>query len=217
MMSARVALLVGGGGERDARHVGITLVQHGQAQIVLAEIVAPLADAMRLVDGEQAEQPALVQRIELARKRGVVTRSGAAYSSTKRPGHHLALDALRVLQRERGVEEGGMHAGLFSAPTWSCISAISGSRRWPRRDRGGAHDRRHLVAQTLAAAGGHQHQGVAAGAEVVDDGRLLAAESRVAEDLVQDGERAEAADMWRRDGGTAMLRECPQGDPLRRP
>ena len=64
MMSARVSV-VGGGGERDARHAGEALVQHVERQVVLAEVVAPLADAVRLVDREQAQQAALVQRIEL--------------------------------------------------------------------------------------------------------------------------------------------------------
>ena len=44
-----------------------------------------------------------------------------------------------------------------------------------------------LVAQALAAAGGHQHQRVAAGDHLVDDGGLRAAELLVAEDFVEDG------------------------------
>ena len=48
-----------------------------------------------------------------------------------------------------------------------------------------ANDRRHLVAQALAAAGRHQHQGVAAAGDVIDDLFLGAAEFAVAEDLAQ--------------------------------
>jgi hypothetical protein len=44
---------------------------------------------------------------------------------------------------------------------------------------------RDLVAQRLAAAGGHQHQRVAAGGDPVDDRRLLAAEGGIAENLVE--------------------------------
>jgi hypothetical protein len=64
-----------------------------------------------------------------------------------------------------------------SAPTWSCISAISGRDHHRHALPGAlAGDGRHLVAQALAAAGGHQHQRVAAGGHVVDDAGLLAAE-----------------------------------------
>ena len=53
--------VVGGGGQRNARHAFVPLVQHVQRQVVFAEIVAPLADAVRLVDREQAQQAALVE------------------------------------------------------------------------------------------------------------------------------------------------------------
>jgi hypothetical protein len=68
---------VGGGGERDARHAGKRSCRMRQLQVLLAEVVPPLADAVRLVDGEQAEQAALVQESSMARKRGVRRRSGA--------------------------------------------------------------------------------------------------------------------------------------------
>src|SRR3546814_4960294 len=42
-----------------------------------------------------------------------------------------------------------------------------------------------LVAQRLAATGGHQHQRVVAAGDVVDDGGLLAAEGGVAEDPLE--------------------------------
>ena len=52
-----------------------------------------------------------------------------------------------------------------------------------------AHQRRDLVAERLAAAGRHEHDRVAARADVVDDLRLLAAEVVVAEHAPQDVER----------------------------
>ena len=54
-------LRVGGGGQRDARHVGKLLVQHRQLDVLGPEIVAPLRDAMRLVDGEQRDLRGLEQ------------------------------------------------------------------------------------------------------------------------------------------------------------
>ena len=92
--------VVGGGGERDARHVREALVQHAQAEVVLAEVVAPLADAVRLVDGEQAQQAALVQRRRAcARKRGVGDALGRGVQQHEAAAHHLALDALRLVAR----------------------------------------------------------------------------------------------------------------------
>ena len=51
--------------------------------------------------------------------------------------------------------------------------------------RAGAQQRRDLVAQRLAAAGGHQHQRVAAGDDMVDDLFLRAAEGGVAENVAE--------------------------------
>src|SRR5258706_8103757 len=50
-----------------------------------------------------------------------------------------------------------------------------------------SRDRRHLIAQRLAAAGGHEHEGVAAVDQVIDDLGLRAAKGAVAEHLLQDG------------------------------
>jgi len=47
--------LVGGGGKRDARYVGKTLMEHIEADVFGAEIVPPLGHAMGLVDGEQVD------------------------------------------------------------------------------------------------------------------------------------------------------------------
>jgi hypothetical protein len=55
-------VVVGRGRQRQARHARELLVQRAQAQVFLAEVVAPLADAVRFVDGKQAQQAALVQR-----------------------------------------------------------------------------------------------------------------------------------------------------------
>ena len=47
---------VGGGGERDARHPGEALGQQVEPQVLGAEVVPPLGDAVRLVDGEEADR-----------------------------------------------------------------------------------------------------------------------------------------------------------------
>ncbi len=93
--------VVGRRGECDARHVGVALVQHVELQIVLAEVVAPLAHAVRFVDREQAEQPAFVQRIELRLKARRCDAFGRGIEQHQAPAHHLALDALRLVERQR--------------------------------------------------------------------------------------------------------------------
>ena len=62
------------GGERHAGHAGVTLVQHAQGAVVGPEVMAPLAHAVCFVNGKQAQQPALVQRVQLGQK----TRCGDA-------------------------------------------------------------------------------------------------------------------------------------------
>ena len=69
-----------------------------------------------------------------------------------------------------------------------------------------ARDGRHLVAQALAAARGHQHQGVVAAGDRLDDVLLFAAERAVAEDLLQDAVRDRGMLAPRRLAGSAATR-----------
>ena len=72
-MSARTRS-VGGRGERQQRNVGEALAQLGDAAVVGTEVVAPLADAVRLVDGEARRRSS---RASSAANDGIVKRSGA--------------------------------------------------------------------------------------------------------------------------------------------
>ena len=58
---------VGGGGERDARHVGKTLVQVGELAILGAEIVPPLGNAVSFINGEQRNVGLLQQHLHARR------------------------------------------------------------------------------------------------------------------------------------------------------
>jgi hypothetical protein len=55
--------LVGGGGERHARDVREALVEDGDLEVVGAEVVAPLGDAVGLVDREEAQPRAAGQQV----------------------------------------------------------------------------------------------------------------------------------------------------------
>src|SRR3989344_5947416 len=63
---------IGRGGERNARYLRVTLVQQRERAVFGAEIVAPLADAVCFVDGEQAQVAAAVQAVEQAQETGRV-------------------------------------------------------------------------------------------------------------------------------------------------
>ena len=65
---------VGGRGQREPRHLGMVVEQRPQLAIVGPEVVAPFADAMRLVDRDQ-RQRAAARSAAGSRRR--VARSGA--------------------------------------------------------------------------------------------------------------------------------------------
>ena len=170
---------VGGGGERDARHRGKALRQDRQLAVLGAEIVAPLRHAVRLVDGEQRHLGAFEQ-IEEARRQQPLRRH---VEQVQRAGEQLLLDLALRVGGQAGVEVGRCHARLAQG-----VDLIL-----HQRDQRRYHDRRalpqqggNLIAQRLAAAGGHQHQRVATLPQMFDDGLLLAAEAWVTEGVAKD-------------------------------
>jgi hypothetical protein len=111
---------------------------------------------MRLVDGEQRERGCVVQQAEEARRQQAL---GRHVEQVELAREQRALDRRGFARVQRRIQEGRAHAELAQRATWSCISAISGDTTIARCR---AQQRRHLVAQRLAAAGGHQHQRIAA-------------------------------------------------------
>ena len=93
-------------------------------------------------------------------------------------GDEFALDLHRRCAVEAGVQELGGDAQFFQRR--DLVLHQRDQRRHHHRT-ALAQQRRNLEAQRLAAAGGHQHQRVAARHDGVDDGRLVAAEFGVAE------------------------------------
>ena len=149
----------------------------GEAEVVGTEVVAPLRDAVRLVDDEQAEPRALDL---LARSPGEAKRSGATYSSRSSPRDGalerravLRRGLLRVDERRRGPARSAR-----SASTWSCISETSGETTIVRSSRISAGQ---LVAERLAGAGRHHDERVAVGQRGVDRLRLTGPEAVEAE------------------------------------
>ena len=178
MISVRVCG-IGGRGQRDARHGGKTLVQQRQLQVFGPEIVAPLRDAMRLVDREQRELRA-VQQIEAARGGQPL---GRDVEHVELAGEQRALGGPRRIGVERRVEERCAHAQLGQRR--DLILHQCDQRR--DDDAGALPDERwNLIAQRLAAAGRHEHQRIAAGHDMVDDLALRVAKCGVAKGVAQD-------------------------------
>ena len=117
----------------------------GEAEVVGPEVVAPLGDAVRLVDDEQAHVRA-AQPLGEARRREALGRDVEQPQVTgDRPCHHLAVDRgvlLRVDQRHGAGRDLGQAVHLVL------------HQRDERRDDDGqvvAHERRQLVAERLPA------------------------------------------------------------------
>ncbi len=179
---------IGRGGERNARHTGIALVQHGQLAVLRPKVVPPLADAMRLVDGEQGQLAHRMQLIEQAQKTRRVEPLGRHIQQGDAARQQLQLHIAGLVVVEGGVEEGGLDTDLVHG-----ADLVVHQRDEGRDDDGGAvalllaHDGRDLVAQAFAAAGGHQHQRIAAANHMVNNGLLRAAKMRIAKGILQNG------------------------------
>ncbi|MCY1390931.1 hypothetical protein D9M71_57560 [compost metagenome] len=171
--------LVGGGGQGNSRHIWKQFCELSQLQVFGAEIMAPLRDAMRLVDGEQGDIQA-AQEVEHAR----------LHQTLRRQVQHLDLAVANLhsqvtllLGAQRGVQGSGSHAQLFEG---SDLVVHQGDQWRNHHGQAIAQQGRDLEAQGLAAAGGHQHQGVATIGHALDNGTLTATETVVAEDVLKD-------------------------------
>ena len=115
----------------------------------------------------------------MSRVRSIIRRSGARYSRSSSPARNCASTRRASSGRRDELRKAARTPAWLSAATWSCISEISGETTMPVPI---AHQRRDLVAQRLAAAGRHQHQGVAASDQVGNHLVLGRTETVVAED-----------------------------------
>ncbi len=128
-------LRIGGGGERDARHVREALVQQRKLQVLGPEVVAPLRDAVRLVDREQRDR----RRCRAAR--GNAAWSGARARRRAGRARRPAARVRRCATHSRPASElrnAARTPACVSAATWSCISAMSGDTTTPVPSRSSA-------------------------------------------------------------------------------
>ena len=116
-------LPVGGGGQRRDRHAAQRLARLGEQAVFGPEIMAPLRDAMGLVDGEpghaepaQPRRPAPRPPAARARRRAGADRRRSACPRPRRPQLSLFIE----------FSEAAATPARVNCPTWSRISAISG-------------------------------------------------------------------------------------------
>ena len=174
--------VVGGGGQRDARHIRKAFGDDGKADIFRAEIVPPLRHAMRLVDREQGDVGA-AEQAEAARRHQPLRRD---IEQVEIAGQQPRLDGVGFLIGQRRIQHRRLDAGLEQA------GDLVAHQRDQRRDHDAAalsQQRRQLIAQRLAAAGRHQHQAIAAAGDVPHDLFLRAAKAGQAEHVIQHRER----------------------------
>ena len=127
---------VRGGGERDAWHPGVALVQHREPEVFGPEVVAPLRDAVRLVNGEQRDAGAAANAVE--QREGALAhqplRRDVEEVEPARAG--VALDRPDFIEGERGVQVPGAHPGLAQrADLVLHISAMRGETTTARPSR----------------------------------------------------------------------------------
>ena len=174
-------LRIGGGGERDARHVRESARAAPRAAGIRGGSRAPIARRNAPRRSRTARAGACVaRRFEHARHHQPLGRDVQEIELARaQRALHVRSASLRV---ERRVEEGRAHAELLQR------GHLVLHERDERRDhqrRALAQEGGHLVAERLAAAGGHQHQRVAAARHVLDDRLLRAAKLRMSENARQ--------------------------------
>ena len=169
---------VGGRGQRDAGDAWEYVGQAGEFAKFRAEFVTPLGDAVGLVNGEQGERHAR-QAVH-----GAVAQQafGGDVEQVELPFDQVAGDGAGLGGVDFGVQGAGVDADLAQGGD---LVVHQGDQRRDDDRGAGADQGGHLVADAFAAAGGHQHEGVAAGHDVADSGVLLAAEAGKAENLAQ--------------------------------
>ncbi|MNS59637.1 hypothetical protein D3C72_925990 [compost metagenome] len=147
-------------------------------QVGGTEVVAPLGNAMGFIDDDQAGRRAGQQGQELGHRQAFRRAKDNEPAALGDAGDGVVLFGAR----QAAVELHGRNAQFLQL-----FQLVFHQRNQRRHDQGRARQQRggQLVAQGLAAAGGHDGQGVAPGQHAVDDFLLARAQPRHAEDRAQ--------------------------------
>ena len=167
----------GGAGEHGRRPEGSH--RGSEAQVVGPEVVAPLADAVGLIDSHERRTGALQGGTEAG---GPEALRGDVDETVEAPGEVVETGCLLV-PGDRRVHERRRDAGGLEG-----VHLVLHERDQRRDDQGdpAQDERRHLVADALARAGRHDRHGVPAGQQRIDGLALARPEGGVAEDVAED-------------------------------
>ena len=146
---------IGGGREGDRLHIAELRLHRAERCVFRTEVVAPLRDAMRLVDCEQRD-PGAFEEIE---------RLGfhQSFGRDVKEAQLAARDLIEGRPIVGGIV-GGVERGSRNAVTAKLRDLIAHQRDQRRHHDGQAvaQQRRELVAQRFAAAGRHHREHIAA-------------------------------------------------------
>ena len=165
---------VGGGRESGERHIK-RAAQRADAQVVGTEIVPPLADAMRFIDGKQRDARLLQKPVSSA--------GGKAFRRHVEQFQVAAVkrveDRVGFLRRIGRGQRGGRYAGGVQG---AHLVAHQGDERRDHDGQAGAQKRGQLEAERLAPAGRQDGKHVFAGCDRFHDVTLHGAKPVKAED-----------------------------------
>ena len=155
------------------------LAYGAQSDVIGPEIVAPLADAVRLVDGKERyrQRPRPAGDISVETFRRDIKKF---YSPAGHLFHHFAVEVVGVVRVDGG--------GRYSVGAQGCHLIVH--QRYQRRydDSGPVGDQCwHLIAHRLSAPGRHQHESVAAAQGGCDDFELARPETVVTVETAKKG------------------------------
>ena len=157
---------------------GVALVQHRELEVLGPEVVAPLRDAVRFVDSEEGDADPVEQR-----QRAIAHQAfGGDVEEVERARAGVGLDRPDFVESKRRVQVRSAHARL--PQRLHLVLHQCDQRRDDDRDTV-AEKGRDLVAERLAAAGGHDHEAVAAACDMLDDRFLLVSEHAVSENAIE--------------------------------
>lgn len=169
---------IGGSGQGDARDVRIAFGKDAELLVFGAEIVPPLADTMRLVNGKQTDG-LLVEKTQKAVGNQAFRCDIKQFQTAlgKLVGNLARLICRCAAVDCRCFNPGHMQAGHL-------VVHQRNQRRYDNRH-AFAHQRGNLVTQRLAPARRHQHHQTPAACQSIDDSLLPAAKFGITEYFVQ--------------------------------
>ncbi len=167
-----------GGGQRHHWRLWKKRPQFGKLAVFGPEIVAPLADAVRLVNGQQVYVPPLQIGQETGKHQPLRRYVEQAILPVMQPAQSQA----GFTCRQRRVEEGGWHAAGLERI--HLVLHQGDQRRHHHREARAGHGRQ-LEAERFTAACRQQRKHVLAGQRIADDFLLQRSKGSEAKELLQ--------------------------------